>query len=207
MNRFEITASGFKSAITKRIHGRFVIGEETTTLLLNLAPDILIDRDVIQIRRENYVQAKWRTFLIVVIKNHLAINSAFRWAATIKDQLLNPSSADLYLIVAIKENDLNEDQLLGFESSDLFCRKFFLRTNETVEQLLDRSFLSYPDEAMQLDELTDPLSNALAETAKAHPWFSNELMLAWKNEFLSGKSGNELIDAIFTSTAKNDTTL
>lgn len=199
MNREQLTVQDFLNAINSRANERFIFNQnrEVANHLLNGAPSILVEKDVLQLQRIGIKIDYWKTFLIVVLESSAEINFALKWAANVKDELLNPESADLYLIIGIKAEDLAEEQLLGYESNDLFCRKFFLRTKETIDELLNRSFLSSLNTDGQTDELTDPLYTALLETSKNHAWFNSSYISLWRNEFLSGRSGNELIDVIF----------
>lgn len=161
--------------------------------LLSSCPEGLDSNISLRLRRNPNV-AHWKTLLLVSINSIEQLRCAFRWAANVKDEIGISEGTDLYLIGVFENPLLSEDEILGYESNDLFCRKFFLRNLESVESLLDRTFLSSVQTSKESSKIDDPLSLALLSTARDNPSFDVDL---WRKEFLSGKSGSELIDAIF----------
>jgi hypothetical protein len=114
-----------------------------------------------------------------------------------KEELLDPESADLYLIVMLENMDLTLEECVSMEASEKFCRKFILRPDETIEDLMKRTFLPVIIEDKTTDAVFDPLTVALNDTGKDAEWFSANERDRWRALLLSSKSGHDLVEKLF----------
>jgi len=153
-----------------------------------------IDSAVIQLRRVNRDRAGWRTVLIAAIPYDLAkIQSAFRWAADVRDTLAEPQTADLYMFMLI-EGVASEDAA-RLETDDRFCRKVVVREGENADSFLDRSFLATLSPSGSSDNINDPLLASMGTLGLTHSWVLPHLDV-WRELLLSGKSGSDVADAL-----------
>lgn len=110
-------------------------------------------------------------------------------AADIREELPEPETADLYMIMMIEGV---ADEVAGrIETDDRFCRKFVLRSHETANELLDRTFLGSISTETTSSTLSDPLQASLDALGKEHSWTQDHLE-AWRDILLSGKTGADL---------------
>lgn len=127
------------TAITKRAKGRYEVHFPDVDEMVS--PSIDIGMTAIQLRRINRENAGWRTVLITAFPSNVDnIQSAFRWAADIRDILAEPQTADLYMFMLI--DGVESEDAARFETDDRFCRKVVLRKQEDIDSFLDRSFLA-----------------------------------------------------------------
>ncbi|MBN8864960.1 MAG: hypothetical protein J0H92_16420, partial [Sphingobacteriales bacterium] len=58
-------------------------------------------KEVFRLQRitKNGNRHNWKTLLMVELKDKEDIQSALQWSATVKDALLDPETADLYLLI------------------------------------------------------------------------------------------------------------
>ncbi len=193
------------SIIENKLEGRFQ--RETDKNMANLFcgfdTEKLLIKDIFRLQRikpnEEDHAINWKTLLIVELQNKEDIQLALQWAATVKDALLDPETADLYLLIIFDENaiDITVDECYSIESSEKYCRKYIQRPGQTAIDLIDRTFLSILEEAEQSKDALDPVSTALAATAEKYNWFSIEEQRKWRAALLSNASGNELLEDLF----------
>jgi hypothetical protein len=194
----------FLAAVQSRAEGRFELqtaGAEIDALQA-LAPEQLTNRQVIRLCRIGNERAGWRTLLIATLASTSDLTTANRWAAEARDSLPEPGTADLYLFLltdAIVDN-VGAD----IEASELFCRKFVLRQNESAEELLDRTFLTRLFSQTAGVSFTDPLQAALSQTAEHHLWFSVRQQEAWRGALLSGKPGSDIVDDLLAQVSDEE---
>lgn len=182
-------------AILNRAKGRYeVLAPESVELPLPLGE---FASAAVQLKRVNQEGAGWRTVLIAAFTDEVAnIQSAFRWAADIREMLPEPQTADLYMFMLI-ESVASEDAA-RLETDDRFCRKVVVREGEDADSFLDRSFLASLSIPGRSDSISDPLSAALSALVAAHTWVE-PCRDTWRELLLSGKSGGELVEALRSS--------
>lgn len=188
----------FLEAVRSRTEDRFELqttGSEVD-MLHSLASELLTNRKVIRLRRPGNENSGWRTFLVVALESSEHIPTANRWAAEVRDSLLDPETADLYLFLLVDGITVNVS--LDIEASELFCRKFVIRQDESVEELLNRTFLTQIFSHLEGVTFTDPLQTALFQTGGRHAWFSDQCQVAWRSSILSGKSGSDIAEDLLS---------
>lgn len=180
------------TAITKRAEGRYEIHFPNVEEMIS--PSIGIGMTAIQLRRINRKNAGWRTVLITAFPSNLEnIQSAFRWAADIRDILAEPQTADLYMFMLIE--GVESEDAARFETDDRFCRKVVLRKQEDIDSFLDRSFLASLTPASGGSDISDPLLASLNAMCQAHSWVEPHLE-TWRELLLSEKSGDEIVNSL-----------
>ncbi|WP_048965924.1 ABC-three component system middle component 1 [Enterobacter hormaechei] len=180
------------TAITKRAEGRYEVHLVDADEMVS--PLIDIGMTAIQLRRINRENAGWRTVLITAFpSNHDNIQSAFRWAADIRDILAEPQTADLYMFMLI--DGVESEDAARFETDDRFCRKLVLRKHEDIDSFLDRSFLASLTPARDGNDISDPLLASLNAMCQAHNWVKPHLE-KWRELLLSEKSGDEIVNCL-----------
>ena len=180
------------TAITKRAKGRYEVHFPDVDEMVS--PLIDIGMTAIQLRRINRENAGWRTVLITAFPSNVDnIQSAFRWAADIRDILAEPQTADLYMFMLI--DGVESEDAARFETDDRFCRKVVLRKQEDIDSFLDRSFLASLTPARGGNDISDPLLASLNSMCQAHAWVEPHLE-AWRELLLSEKSGDEIVNAL-----------
>jgi len=165
--------------------------------LIALASEDLVRGDVVRLQRTATGTKGFRTLLLATLQDPTQMDLAVQWAASCKQDLIDPGAADLYLVVVIQDNTWTIEQCLNIEADEKFCRKFILRPQETLDDLIQRTFLTRIMDRETEGALTDPLTIALRDTNSTHQWFSTERQQTWRAAFLSGKSGSDLIDILF----------
>ena len=180
------------TAITKRAEGRYDVHLQDVDKMVS--PSIDIGITTIQLKRINRENAGWRTVLITAFPNDLDnIQSAFRWAADIRDILAEPQTADLYMFMLI--DGIESEDAARLETDDRFCRKVVLRERENIDSFLDRSFLASLTPARGGNDISDPLLASLNSMCQAHPWVEPHLD-TWRELLLSEKSGDEIVNSL-----------
>jgi hypothetical protein len=186
----------FSEAIQARTEGRYivqVVGPENEELLA-LAPELLLDRQVVRLRRNGREKAGWRTVLIATLGSEAELPIATRWAAEVRDSLLEPETADLYMIISV--DGLSDNVVASIEANEQFCRKFVPRLGECIENLLDRTFLGPMISKSEGEALIDPLIASLSITSERHKWLGAYRQESWHKALLSGKTGSDLFDLL-----------
>lgn len=200
---------GLKKEIQNSIEGRFHVEGHNQLLfdVKGLADKELTDKNILRIQRVFSSNAKniktWKTLLLVELENQEEIKHALRWASLVKDFLLDPETADLYLFICFKEK-ITLENCLRIESTEQFCRKYVLRPNESSQQLIERSFLSRLNNTPQDSIYLNPLNKAMSTTSDKYSWLTVQEQEKWIKAFLSDLSGGELIDEIFTENTVNE---
>jgi hypothetical protein len=197
----------FLAVIQARAEGRFIVQAEglENDELLALAPEALIDRQVIRLRRNGNEHAGWRTILIASLDNEQELTVASRWAADARDRLLEPETADLYMILSV--SGLSDNEGASIEANEQFCRKFVTRSEETIEKLLDRTFLGSAITRSEGAALIDPFVSALLQTSEHHEWLDVNQREHWHKTLLSGKTGSDLFESILVEVPTGGDTL
>lgn len=189
-----LTINEMMAAIVARAEGRYDVSCIESDLL-SLSSDAS-KSGVCRLRRLS-AGAGWRTILIsTLVFDPASLQAARRWAADVRDVLPEPQTADLYMFLLIE--DIPKEEAARIETDDRFCRKVVLRTSETANDFLDRTFLATLSPTGESGIIGDPLLAALAAMADKHPWTETQLPV-WRELLLSGKSGSEVaqeLDAI-----------
>ncbi|GAB2452165.1 hypothetical protein GCM10011375_39130 [Hymenobacter qilianensis] len=194
----EITSQLLVKNITALASDRFLtLGNDEQNMFEFDSAKELLDKAVLRLRRNIDGIGGVRTILVLVLNNYNEFKDALRWAALIKDELLEPENGDLYMFVVIKDENLSIEQCTNIESSDRICRKYIFRPGETVPEFLSRTFIEPVVGNGSTDSIIDPLSLALEKVSQQHQWFDSSEQERWKTALLSGKSGHELIEVLF----------
>ncbi len=178
---------------------RFVVNREDpqTSELIELCPTSIEDKTVLRLQRKLSGTRGSRTLLVCELANSKEIDHALEWSAACKDFLLDPESADLYLFLVLREQDITVEQCINIEANDKFCRKFIQRPSESNEEMIDRTFLLSVADNSTNQSIQDPLTVALTLTSKDVDWFDKPVQNDWRAKLLSVKSGPELIELLF----------
>lgn len=194
-----VTSASVASNIISMSEGRFIISDNDhlNDVLQEITPESLKDRLILSLKRDWPNSGGERTLLIAVLASLSEFKVALQWAASVKDELLEPANGDLYLFIIIKGDDLSTEQCTDIESSDRICRRYVLRPKETIEDLLNRSFIAPVMGNADTTGISDPLNLALKKTASNQQWFTHEEQQTWQQVLLSGKTGQDLIESLF----------
>jgi hypothetical protein len=187
-----LTIPEMVAAISKRAEGRY------ETLSSNnvepASPSTEFESATVQLKRVNQDGAGWRTVLIAAFPFDSAkIQDAFRWAADVRDMLVEPQTADLYMFMLIE--GIAPEDAARLETDDRFCRKIVVREQEDVSSFLDRSFLAPLSPAGNANDISDPLLASLNSLALAHSWVAPHLEV-WRELLLSGRSSSDIAEAL-----------
>lgn len=193
-----MNTQSYIQAIVSAATGRFEPETESEKIseIMSIVEGEFEGNGVVRLRRKGSEKSGFRTILIAEIKSN-QLTLASRWAANVRDFLAEPEISDLYLIII--SSDITSEQAMKAEADEQFCRKFVSRPNEEFSELLERTFLSSINFDERQDVLTDPLELAFEKTRLENPWFNEEASDNWKREFLSGKTGRDLVEAIIGS--------
>lgn len=187
-----LTIPEMVEAISKRAQGRYEILSSKNFELAS--PSTEFESTTVQLKRVKQEGSGWRTVLIAALPFDSAkIQGAFRWAADVRDMLVEPQTADLYMFMLI-EGIASEDAA-RLETDDRFCRKIVVREQEDVSSFLDRSFLATLSPAGSANDISDPLLASLNSLAMAHSWVVPHLEV-WRELLLSGRSGSDIAEAL-----------
>lgn len=194
-----ITSSYIATNIISLAEGRFTVSknEHLDEVLPEITPESLTDKSVISLRRDWLHSIGERTILISVLDSIRDFKIALRWAAAVKDELLEPVNGDLYIFIIIKDKKLSLEECTDIESSDRICRRYVLRPAENIEDFLNRSFVAPIMSNENTSGISDPLYLALEKTFSNHQWFTHDEQQTWQKILLSGKTGQDLIDSLF----------
>ncbi|WBG93389.1 hypothetical protein N5580_20730 (plasmid) [Pantoea piersonii] len=184
------------TSITRRAEGRYdVLLPDLEKMIL---PSVDIDMAAIQLKRINRETAGWRTVLITAFSNSLStVQSAFRWAADVRDILAEPQTADLYMFMLI--DGIESEDAARLETDDRFCRKVVLRTGESLDSFLDRSFLASLTPITGANEISDPLLASLSSMCQAHSWVEPHIE-AWRDLLVSDNTGDDIVNFLTIET-------
>ena len=196
-----MTFEEFKKTIYENLGKRFNIQEKNSFFqdLETLASNDLTN-EILRIQRINESKASnnYKTILLVFLNNENQLRPTLEWTALVKDSLQDPETADLYLFICYESQcQPSRETCLRIESTEQFCRKYVFQPNETGAQFIERTFFAESTTDGQQLSLSDPLANAFTSVAEKHSWFNEEEQIKWKDAFLSGVTGSELINKIF----------
>lgn len=170
-----------------------------------LRPQTVEKSHVMRIKRKYTSAAAWRTILIVDINDTNGLSEGLKWAAAVRDELLNGESADLYLFIITENSEqFNIEMCINIEAGDQYCRKYITRPDETISDFMNRTFLCKFESRERLQSVTDPLKLALIRTKETFPQFDENEQERWREAFLSGKGSLELADILFSEELKVD---
>jgi len=193
------------SEIAKIINDRFIIdNSQLSNRLIDEAPSELSIKQVIRIKHNNCPDlTTFKTILVVSIENEKELVYPLKWIATVKEMLLDPESADLYLFV-FQNGNISLESCLRIESTEQFCRKYILYPEESFEHFLGRTF--FTKLAVSAEDIldSDPLLKAFSAVQKDHKWFASNEQKRWAEIFLSGKTSAELIEDLITINTENN---
>lgn len=194
-----ITSESIASDIILMSEGRFIVSDNKhlNDVVQEITPESLKDAFIVSLKRDWPNPGGQRTLIISVLDSLNEFKIALQWAAAVKDELLEPANGDLYLFIVIKGNEFSIEQCTDIESSDRICRRYVLRPEETIEDLLNRSFLAPVMGRVDTSGISDPLNLALRETASNQQWFTHEEQQTWQQVLLSGKTGQDLVESLF----------
>lgn len=188
------------TAISNRALGRFSVSEGAEDLFPLDQP--IPNAHVCRLQRVGS-SVGWRTILVAHMQySSESVQTAYRWAADVRDQLSEAETADLYMFMLMDE--IPDEEAARIETDDKFCRKVVMRSWESAHDLLDRTFLAGLSPNGVTSPIGDPLQTALASLANEHPWTQGYLGI-WRDILLSGKTGSDLANAL-TSVQNNDET-
>ncbi|HGI7045189.1 TPA: ABC-three component system middle component 1 [Klebsiella pneumoniae] len=184
------------TAITQRAEGRYEVHVPDMNDMVS--PSIDFGTAAVRLKRLKLVKAGWRTVLITECPYGVEyIQSAFRWAADVRDMLAEPQTVDLYMFMLIK--GIESEDASRFETDDRFCRKIVLREEEDIDSFLDRSFLASLTPVSVGNEINDPLLASLSSLCQVHSWVKPHIE-QWRELLLSEKTGDEVVQSLKTVT-------
>lgn len=207
------TVNSFLEAIQSAAQGRYRFAEDVFEEVLfdaiqgvdQPAPAVKI----IRLQRLNHDDAGWKTMIIAIVDriesrergDNEQLERVLTLAANIRAELLGAEPYDLYLLLGINNSPANIDPCLRLEATEQFCRKYVLRPEETVHDLLERTFLGTPAENSEITiQIQDPLIAALRATQTSgteHQWFTIQQQEIWREALLSGETADALIEMLF----------
>lgn len=185
-------------AIIQRVEGRYdVCPRDVTELML---PEVECDSHVVRLKRSHMKRAGWRTLLLIELPL-TALQVANQWAADVRDVLLEPETADLYMFLMI--SGIAEDDAARIETDDRFCRKVVVRESEAAGDFLNRTFLATLDPAGDVETLSDPLVSALNTLSNTHPWSAPHIS-AWRAQLLTNQNGADVVHFLTNSLSEGE---
>jgi len=194
-----LTAQLIINEITNKAQSKYSVRSESEEISQWLAynEENFTSRAVVRLKRLTNRSDNWKTIVISLVKEPMELQKSLSWVASIKDDLLDPESADLYFIGAITDTQVSLEFCTNIESKEQFCRKYILRPDESINELMERTFLStLTDDVIQAD-IVDPLYTAIQQTGERMAAFSQDQQTHWRQALLSRLTGAELIDELF----------
>lgn len=198
---------GIKTKIRDLIGDRYTFDNNVELIkeLMDFSDEKLKYKEIVRIKRLSSEFYGWKTLAFVEIeadreseiKNEL--KNALSWIASVKENLLEPESTDLYLFLAFNA-DISNEECLRLESTEQFCRKYVLLQDETIPAFFNRTFLQELLSSNDTTEGTDPLERAFANTLTEFSWLTPEVQKIWKKAFTE-LSGMDLLEKIFEGQA------
>lgn len=195
----EFNALTLKEVFWEKAKSKYeaVENEALTRLLQILSENQNVKTVLLRIRRTSYEKASFKTLFFAVVDSEADFRKVFSCVASIKEEVLDPESSDLYFVGAVKDRSISNASCTQIESTEQFCRKYILRPDETLEELLDRTFLSDLTGTAFEQDIVDPLLMALQHTGERVPAFENEMQNRWYSQLRSGLVGADLIEVLF----------
>ncbi|SDE65064.1 hypothetical protein SAMN05216464_10895 [Mucilaginibacter pineti] len=201
-----LTALAVIQAIGEKAAGRYRLRTDDAEIQpwLDCYPVDGADRAVLRLKRLSNKTDHWKTIAIALVPEPSGLQQSFSWIAAIKDDLLDPESADLYFIGAVTGSEVSMDFCTSIETREQFCRKYILRPGEQITDLMNRTFLSSLTDHTLETEIVDPLNTAIQQTGARLAHFSVARQVHWRDALLSGETGAALVDALFSEISQND---
>ena len=165
--------------------------------ILLSSDDALLDKSSLRLRRSSNSSGGWRTILLASISDKEELLNVIKWAAACRDLLTEPEASDLYLFIDASRCNFSIEEATKIESSEQFCRKYVTRPDESLSEFFKRTFLQPLIGTDSHTHISDPLLDALKKTGKEHSWFTEEDQIFWREAFLSGTSGSDLVEMLF----------
>ena len=193
---------GIKAKICGLIDDRYRFdgNAEFTEDLLSLSAENLKHKEILRIKRLSTEVDRWKTLVFIEIaadsesEIKAELKSALTWIASVKENLLEPESTDLYLFLAFNR-DISAEECLRIESTEQFCRKYVLLPNEEISDLVNRTFLQKFISSRDTAGSTDPMERAFYNTLAQFIWLTPEVQRRWKKAFAES-SGSELFEKL-----------
>jgi hypothetical protein len=184
--------------IDELIKDRFVKEENQSksTEFLDL-DEYDLSKKVIRLKRSFQTNLLfYRTLLLVEINDVSFLKEALKWTSAVKNNLTDPETSDLYLIIVSGNNIYSTEDSMRIEATEQFCKKYVQRNGEIPECLMKRTYLSKLSFGGGNAIQGDPLKRAFQNTNTEHAWFDAEKQRVWEDAFTSDDNGNELLDKI-----------
>lgn len=203
-----MTFDQFVFYLNNQIEARFSLKSQGTIEdeMIELASENLKNKKLLRFfRTKETPQQHLKTLLAVCIDSQIHLKEALQWAALCKELLLDPETADIYLVIMWSEEiQPSIEDCLRIEASEDFCRKYVLRPNETKESFIERTFITKIDAPTPLDLGQDPLLSTFSTLEQEFTWFNDEEKVKWRNAFSSGTSSFDLFNTLINNQSERD---
>lgn len=202
----ELSTKVLKEVFWERAKNKYEAVENQTLsrLLQILSESQNLETDLLRIKRNGYERASFKTLVFAAVDKEEDFRKVFSCVASIKEEVLDPESSDLYFVGTVKDRSISNASCTQIESTEQFCRKYILRPDESLDGLLDRTFLSDLTSTAFEQEIVDPLLMALQQTAERMPVFGSGMQDRWYSLLRSGLGGADLIEALFGDNKKDN---
>jgi hypothetical protein len=204
-----MTFEQFITHINSIVENRFSIENQSDikTEMLELFSENTGDKQVLRFCRHSSqdVGSQYCKTLLAVGITSDDLRNVLQWAALCKELLLDPETADVYLFIMWRGDNIpSVEECLRIEANEDFCRKFVLRPNETKESFIERTFLKKVDAPEPLDLGQDPLISAFSGLEEQFTWFGEAEKIKWKEAFKSGALGSDLFNTLINYNSENN---
>lgn len=169
--------------IALRAHGRYLTDPEESNaaefVTLNSSD---VAKRVCRLRRSEH--AGWRTILIACAPySEDAVRNTYSWAANVRERLPGSQSADLYMLILM--DGMADEEAAKIEADENFCRKFALKSSESLTDILDRTFLGPVSAQDDGGPVQNPVVVAIEAMVQSHPW-ARALISEWERVLIQG---------------------
>lgn len=134
-----------------------------------------------------------RTVLVADIPNKEGMRYCYAWAAAVRETLIEPRAADLYLLIVC--DGITENECERIETDERFCRKYVCASEASIQRMIERTFFATPKSKQNIST-SDPLIKALTDTSRDYIWFDENNQTKWKELLLGEQSGTDLAIAL-----------
>ena len=138
----------------------------------------------------------WRTILVREVRSKTELRECLAWTADVRNMLPAIENSDLYFIAP--EFSLSPSHGMLIESDERICRKIVRRTGESLDELLDRTFLGDLGQLTSSRAEGDPIRRALQSLTAEQQWLSDEIIEKWLI-LLEEQSSHNLLEALIES--------
>lgn len=175
--------------IALRAQGRYLTGSEESSAAEFIAlSSSEVSKRVFRLRRNE--SAGWRTILIAHAPySEDAVRSTYSWAANVRERLPGAQSADLYMLMLM--DGIADEEAAKIETDENFCRKFVLKSNESLTDILDRTFLGPVSAQDDGGPVQNPVVVAIEAMVQTHPW-ARALVSEWERVLIQGNSAEAI---------------